>query len=774
MAKRVSDTRRARRGEGGRTPPEPMDEALFRDLILKTFASSRWTQDTPIVPDLWLAYMRGADEIARARIAGTATAGDRPDRPLVSVLISPWEGASAGAIAAAIRLRLAYSERLSPLLGAARIATTTSRVVADLDLRGLVRAVVPLTEWWRLFTARFQPVRPDPTHREGERVVEAAANHPAPSEGQEKPEPAKIDVAIDAAAELEIGDEPASDGPFERSNRRTVNQARELDGFVLQSRRRDTDRKAPDGKATVPGSLRICEMFDDLMDKPEDGITATIREFLRFVVLVGFVERLSVCATVADYEATRVDALVLIRPKTKADREIECAERRRAFATFRDAYAAVVPVVSPFARPGPRLERRIWMVNPNRQAHHTVIESRRTAKLDAAERLFEVSGKGITFAVIDTGIDACHPGFRRDRPGDPPLPEGAAPGDPEVTKEELRRSRVVRTYDFTQLRDITIDGAQDQTRFRTAMSHWSIDVYAMFLGRLTTRAVTARNIDWELIEPAIRLEGEHWLPPTSPHGTHVAGILGADLPPGDVFDAPLRGMCPDIEIWDLRVFDPDTGAADEFTITCALDFVRWVNRGRDRLVIHGVNLSLALLHEVASFACGQTPICETCNRLVAEGVVVAAAAGNAGWDATDRQAGLGRGYNTVSITDPGNAASVITVGSTHRQNPHAYGVSYFSSRGPTGDGRRKPDLLAPGEKIWSLMPGGRIDRLDGTSMASPHVAGAAALLMARYPELIGRPDEIKRILMATATDLGREPHFQGAGLVDALRALQAV
>jgi len=54
------------------------------------------------------------------------------------------------------------------------------------------------------------------------------------------------------------------------------------------------------------------------------------------------------------------------------------------------------------------------------------------------------------------------------------------------------------------------------------------------------------------------------------------------------------------------------------------------------------------------------------------------------------------------------------------------------------------------------------------------VAGAAALLMARYPELIGRPQRIKEILMATATDLKREPSFQGAGLIDTLRALQSV
>jgi hypothetical protein len=59
-------------------------------------------------------------------------------------------------------------------------------------------------------------------------------------------------------------------------------------------------------------------------------------------------------------------------------------------------------------------------------------------------------------------------------------------------------------------------------------------------------------------------------------------------------------------------------------------------------------------------------------------------------------------------------------------------------------------------------------------MAAPHVSGAAALILARHRELIGQPGRIKEILCESATDLGREHYFQGAGLVDILRALQAV
>jgi subtilisin family serine protease len=106
--------------------------------------------------------------------------------------------------------------------------------------------------------------------------------------------------------------------------------------------------------------------------------------------------------------------------------------------------------------------------------------------------------------------------------------------------------------------------------------------------------------------------------------------------------------------------------------------------------------------------------------------------------------------------------------------PHTYGVSYFSSRGPTGDGRTKPDLVAPGERIDGPTPHDAYDTLDGTSMAAPHVSGAAALLIARHRELIGQTTRIKQILCKTATDLGREARFQGHGMLDVLRAIQSV
>src|SRR5512135_2681790 len=175
------------------------------------------------------------------------------------------------------------------------------------------------------------------------------------------------------------------------------------------------------------------------------------------------------------------------------------------------------------------------------------------------------------------------------------------------------------------------------------------------------------------------------------------------------------------------------------------------------MAVHGVNLSLSFRHDVRNYACGRTPICDEAERLVGAGIVVVVAAGNYGFRQRlpEGSPSLDDIYQTVTITDPGNADAVITVGSTHRDRPHQYGVSYFSSRGPTGDGRIKPDLLAPGEKIQSLAPHEGLATMDGTSQAAPHVSGAAALLMARYSELIGRPTDVKEILCRSATDLGR-------------------
>lgn len=132
----------------------------------------------------------------------------------------------------------------------------------------------------------------------------------------------------------------------------------------------------------------------------------------------------------------------------------------------------------------------------------------------------------------------------------------------------------------------------------------------------------------------------------------------------------------------------------------------------------------------------------------------------------------------LSIGDPANLDECLVVGSVHATKPHLYGVSYFSSRGPTADGRAKPDVVAPGEKILSCLAGGRgateealYTRMSGTSMAAPHVSGVAACFLSARPEFKGFPDKVKRHLMTQATDLEPARMHQGAGLVNLVKML---
>lgn len=271
------------------------------------------------------------------------------------------------------------------------------------------------------------------------------------------------------------------------------------------------------------------------------------------------------------------------------------------------------------------------------------------------------------------------------------------------------------------------------------------------------------------------------------HGTHVAGILAGSPPdeplvPAGADPATLRGVAPETKIVSLKVLGAD-GAGEVSSILAALDYVQQVNDHGRRLLIHGINLSLGYEFDPEWFACGASPLCQEIDRLVLSGVSVVVAAGNSGYGwQNSMHTGVTPGCLDLTINDPGNAELAITVGSTHRERPHTYGVSYFSSKGPTGDGRMKPDLVAPGERIVtcaapSRAPAGadwRVSYVEdsGTSMAAPHVSGAIAAFLSVRREFIGRPLEVKEIFLSSATDLRRVPAFQGRGLVNLFRALQ--
>ncbi|WP_350288272.1 S8 family peptidase [uncultured Croceitalea sp.] len=422
--------------------------------------------------------------------------------------------------------------------------------------------------------------------------------------------------------------------------------------------------------------------------------------------------------------------------------------------------------------------KKLWSVSVNRKARVSIYKSVPATKADAARRLFDLDTSRITWAVLDTGIDATHKAFK----------------DTSDDSNNPFPSRVIATYDFTNFRQLisrlnTADSTLKDIELMTSIK--SND----FLGPTSTNKnrplnkenkiqnlrdiqkalKSGRMIDWSILAPLLRIpHDKNYVAPKHPHGTHVGGIIGADNSKTISGNAKIIGMCPEIKLYDIRVLD-DNGVGEEFNIIAAIQFVRWLNRQKDLLVIHGINLSLSINHEVESYACGRTPVCESCNRLFSEGTVIVTAAGNMGQAVYESPSGIRQqGFRTVNITDPGNAENVITVGATHRNKPHTYGISYFSSRGPTGDGRLKPDIVAPGEKITSTVPGNNQEIMDGTSMAAPHVSGAAAILLAKYRELIGNPKKVKEILCDSATDLNRERYFQGNGMLDVLRAIQSI
>ncbi|MFC0114459.1 S8 family serine peptidase [Kibdelosporangium aridum] len=163
---------------------------------------------------------------------------------------------------------------------------------------------------------------------------------------------------------------------------------------------------------------------------------------------------------------------------------------------------------------------------------------------------------------------------------------------------------------------------------------------------------------------------------------------------------------------------------------------------------------------------GTGPLETAVNRISAErGTLFVIAAGNYG--------------PRLKVSAPATADAALAVASVNKQDE----PSRFSSPGPrTGDFAVKPDIAAPGEAIVAARAKGTLDdvavdehyaRLDGTSMATPHVAGAAAILAAQHPDWSGQ--QIKAALMSTANPVSATIYQQGAGRVDVARAVsQAV
>lgn len=220
------------------------------------------------------------------------------------------------------------------------------------------------------------------------------------------------------------------------------------------------------------------------------------------------------------------------------------------------------------------------------------------------------------------------------------------------------------------------------------------------------------------------------------HGTHVAGLVAGD---GTASMGKYRGAALGCGIISLKVLDRyGTGSQDD-----VLRALRWIRENRQQYRIRVVNISVGT---TCNSKRNHARLLESVEQLWDEGVVVVTAAGN-------------QGPRPGSITAPGSSKKVITVGSSDLLE----GRSAISGRGPTAECVCKPDIVAPGNKIMSCVPGKPYSYgvKSGTSMSTPLVTGAIACALEKNPALTNT--DIKTMLMNSAEDMGLPQNLQGWG-----------
>ena len=237
------------------------------------------------------------------------------------------------------------------------------------------------------------------------------------------------------------------------------------------------------------------------------------------------------------------------------------------------------------------------------------------------------------------------------------------------------------------------------------------------------------------------------------HGTHVAATIAGD---GDArADGAYRGVASGAALVGVKVLGAD-GSGTMADVAAGID---WVVQNKDVYGIEAINVSLG----ASGCSDGSDVTSLAVDRADAAGLVVAVAAGN-------------EGPGTCTIGTPGAARGALTVGAMADLGQKGFLQAYFSSRGPTADGRVKPDVSAPGVGITSAQAGRTTGYVtwSGTSMATPFVAGVALLMLDANRALT--PAAVKDVVRATAVDWGRAgaDGDYGAGRLDAYAALKAV
>ncbi|WP_048150637.1 S8 family serine peptidase [Thermococcus sp. AM4] len=237
------------------------------------------------------------------------------------------------------------------------------------------------------------------------------------------------------------------------------------------------------------------------------------------------------------------------------------------------------------------------------------------------------------------------------------------------------------------------------------------------------------------------------------HGTHVASIAAGT---GAASNGKYKGMAPGAKLVGIKVL----GADGSGSISTIIEGVDWAVQNKDKYGIRVINLSLGS----SQSSDGTDSLSQAVNNAWDAGIVVCVAAGNSGPD-------------KYTIGSPAAASKVITVGAVDKYDT----ITDFSSRGPTADGRLKPEVVAPGNWIIAARASGTqltdvtigdyYVAAPGTSMATPHVAGISALILQAHPNWT--PDQVKKALIETA-DIVKPDEIAdiayGAGRVNAYKA----
>lgn len=218
------------------------------------------------------------------------------------------------------------------------------------------------------------------------------------------------------------------------------------------------------------------------------------------------------------------------------------------------------------------------------------------------------------------------------------------------------------------------------------------------------------------------------------HGTHVAGILCGD---GSASGGKYKGVAPGCRIIAVKVLDRMGNGNKEDVLRT----FQWILKNYQKYRIRIVNISVGTIYRTW---CDHHVLSQGVEELWDQGLIVVAAAGN-------------QGPKPGSITAPGSSKKVITVGSSDM----LIGSSGVSGRGPTFECVCKPDLVTPGSRITSCLPGGRYGIKSGTSMSTPFISGAIAQMLEKDPLLTNV--EIKMMLRDSTDDMGLPRNQQGWG-----------